>query len=210
MYQKRCTIYVIGILESIGYYKILLQKLQKNYNTCTYKRCCSKLWRVSQKWFPKVITRFFLIFIFFFNKYQALTRYTVAQLSPTGLLSGTNIDQEPFYKVQCSWNSLFVPLYHYIWLLHYIIWFMSMMFSETRHCGLCDVRPGPLQTGLQYHCHPAKVSTTPPPPHYSLILQQKNIFVFSFFLWDWDQNRACSIHFYRKACSEEQVEYSCQ
>lgn len=164
MYQKRCTIYVIGILESIGYYKILLQKLQKNYNTCTYKRCCSKLWRVSQKWFPKVITRFFLIFIFFFNKYQALTRYTVAQLSPTGLLSGTNIDQEPFYKVQCSLNSLFVPLYHYIWLLHYIIWFMSMMFSETRHCGLCDVRPGPLQTGLQYHCHPAKVSTTPPPP----------------------------------------------
>lgn len=41
---------------------------------------------------------------------------------------------------------------------------MSMMFLETRHCGLCDVRPGPLETGLQYHCHPAKVSTTPPPP----------------------------------------------
>lgn len=53
-------------------------------------------------------------FYIFFNKYQAVTRYTVAQLSPTGLLSGTNIDQEPFYKVQCSFNSLFVPLYHYI------------------------------------------------------------------------------------------------
>lgn len=132
MYQKRCTIYVIGILESIGYYKILLQKLQKNYNTCTYKRCCSKLWRVSQKWFPKVITRFFLIFIFFFNKYQALTRYAVAQLSPTGLLSGTNIDQEPFYKVQCSLNSLFVPLYHYIWLLH----------TLYDLCRWCFQRPG--------------------------------------------------------------------
>lgn len=61
-------------------------------------------------------------YIFFFNKYQALTRYTVAQLSPTGLLSGTNIDQEPFYKVQCSFT-----IYHYTYTitfdiaLHYMI-----------------------------------------------------------------------------------------
>lgn len=178
MYQKRCTIYVIGILESIGYYKILLQKLQKNYNTCTYKRCCSKLWRVSQKWFPKVITRFFLIFIFFFNKYQALTRYTVAQLSPTGLLSGTNIDQEPFFKVQCSLNSLFVPLYHYIWLLHYIIWFMvDDVFRDqalwTLWCQTGsppDRPPVPLSSCQSKYHTPPPLQSHPPTKKYIRIL----------------------------------------
>lgn len=155
-------------------------------------------------------------FYIFFNKYQALTRYTVAQLSRTGLLSGTNIDQEPFYEFQCSFNSLFVPLYHYIWFLHYIIWRSSYLICVNdvfRDQGLWTLW---CQTGSPPDRPPVPLSSCQSKYHLPITVLSSNISinipVFLLLMWDCrDLNKACLIYnFYPKACSELQVEYSCQ